>query len=135
MHEPCAASTAQMLRQSAPSGEAAAWRKPLDRLVAFDLGDMTLGRALDRVTSQTGIHFSYSPDLVPVQRAVCLSFGGKPLGGLLVALLAGTSVSPVVVGADQVVLAPNRSAAGADTTPEAARSGRRDAHRITVVRG
>ena len=113
-----------MWSQSTSTSDASAWRKPLDRIVAFDLGDMTLGRALDRLTSQTGIHFSYSPDLVPVQRAVCLSVGEKPLGGVLVALLAGTSVSPVVVGADQVVLAPNRTAAGADAVPAAARTTR-----------
>ena len=123
-HPPCAAATARMWSQPAPGAEAAGWRKPLDRMVTFDFGDMTLGQALDRVTSQTGIHFSYSPDLVPVQRAVCLSVGEKPLGGLLLALLTGTSVSPVVVGADQIVLAPNRSAAGADATPVAARSTR-----------
>ena len=102
----------------------AAWQKPLDRIASFDLGEMTLGRALDRVASQTGVHFSYSPDLVPVQRAVCLTVGEKPLGGILIALLSGTNVSPVVVGADQIVLAPSRSAAGADAAPAAARSTR-----------
>ena len=122
--EPCTDATAQMWMRPVAPADRAAWQKPLDQIVAFDLGDITLGRALDRVASQTGVHFSYSPDLVPVQRAVCLSVGGRPLGGLLVALLAGTNVSPVVVGADQIVLAPNRSAAGADATPEAARSTR-----------
>jgi outer membrane cobalamin receptor len=119
--DPCADATAQMWTRSEVASDRAAWQKPLDRVVAFDLGDMTLGRALDRVASQSGVHFSYSPDLVPVQRAVCLSVGQRPLGGLLVALLAGTNVSPVVVGADQIVLAPNRSAAGSDASPVAAR--------------
>lgn len=118
--DPCGAIALASTRSELPS-DRAAWQKPLDRIVAFDLGDMTLGRALDRVASQAGVHFSYSPDLVPVQRAVCLSVGEKPLGGLLMALLAGTNVSPVVVGTDQIVLAPNRSAAGADAAPMAAR--------------
>ena len=116
--DPCGgAATHPAMREADRAG----WQKPLDRLVALDLGDMTLGRALDRVASETGVHFSYSPDLVPVQRPVCLSVGEKPLGGLLVSLLAGTNVSPVVVGADQIVLAPSRSAAAADAAPAAAR--------------
>ena len=122
--DPCAGATAQMWTRTESSPERAGWQKPLDRIVTFDLGDMTLGRALDRVASQTGVHFSYSPDLVPVQRAVCLSVGERPLGGLLVSLLAGTNVSPVVVGSDQIVLAPSRSAAGSDASPVAARSTR-----------
>jgi outer membrane receptor protein involved in Fe transport len=122
-HDPCAGVTAQSTSRDHAS-DRAAWQKPLDRIVTFDLGDMTLGRALDRVASQTGVHFSYSPELVPVQRTVCLSVDEKPLGGVLVALLAGTNVSPVVVGADQIVLAPSRSAAAADAAPVAARSTR-----------
>ena len=124
IREPCASTTAQMRTRPEAASDRGGWQKPLDRLVAFDLGDMTLGRALDRVASETGVHFSYSPDLVPVQRAVCLSVREQPLGGLLVALLTGTNVSPVVVGADQIVLAPNRSAAGSDASPMAARSTR-----------
>jgi hypothetical protein len=120
----CVSRVVPALMRNEPLTDRAGWQKPLDRIVAFDLGEMSLGRALDRVASQTGVHFSYSPDLVPVQRAVCLSVGEKPLGGLLVALLAGTNVSPVVVGADQIVRAPNRSAAGADAAPVAARSTR-----------
>jgi len=98
------------------------WPAPLDRVVAPAGGLLPLGEALDRLATASGVRFSYSPDLLPLRRVVCLDLPPAPLGAVLTALLGGTNVGPIVARADQVVLAPLRSAAAADALPVEARS-------------
>ena len=101
---------------------ARAWPAPLDRVIPFRAEDVPLRVALDRLAAAARVRFSYSPELLPLDRAVCVSSERTSLGDALVALLAGTRTVPVVAGGDQVVLAPGRSAAAADATPARARS-------------
>ncbi len=97
------------------------WPMPLDRIVSFNAGDVALRTALDRVATEARVRLSYSPDLLSLDRRVCLSFPETPLGDVLMALLGGSGLAPVVIGTEQVVLAPARAAVGADATPDLAR--------------
>jgi hypothetical protein len=99
------------------TGRARAWPEPLDRPISVDAGEVALRDALDSLATGARVRLSYSAELVPLTRRVCLSFAHAPLGDALVSLLGGTGVAPVVIGADQVVLAPSRAAVGADAVP------------------
>ena len=105
----------------AGSAMARGWPEPLDRMLALDVGEVPLRDALDRLATEARVRFSYSAELVPLDRRVCLSFSAAPLGDVLLTVLGGTGVAPVVIGADQVVLAPARAAVGAAAVPEMAR--------------
>jgi hypothetical protein len=84
----------------------AKWTTPLDRPVVARMSVLSLRAALDRLAALAGIRLSYSAELLPLDRAVCLSSDGLPIGRVLDELLTGTNVGAVAVGADQVVLAP-----------------------------
>ncbi len=98
------------------------WPAPLDREVSSDGGEQSLRGTLDRLAGQSRVRFSYSPDLLPLERRVCLRAGRSSLGDLLRDALAGTGAAPVVAGPEQVVLAPARWADAADAVPALARS-------------
>lgn len=119
----CDTARARVIRPATGGAPASAhgWPEPLDRMLAFDLGEVALRDALERVATEARVHFSYSAELVPLERRVCLSFASAPLGDVLITLLGGTGVAPVVIGADQIVLAPARAAVGAAALPEMAR--------------
>jgi len=102
------------------TGHPRSWPEPLNRLVSLEAGDVALRGALDRISADARVRLSYSPDVVPLERRVCLSFQQAPLGDVLLAVLEGTGVAPVVIGSDQIVLAPSRAAVGHDATPEMA---------------
>jgi outer membrane receptor protein involved in Fe transport len=115
--------------QARPCGPSAAdsatlaesrWSAPLDRLVSVHAPPLPLRDALDRVSAIARIRLSYSSEMVPVDRAVCLAADGAPVGRVLAQLLAGASVTPIAVGGDQVVLAPSRPAAPRPATSEVA---------------
>jgi iron complex outermembrane receptor protein len=72
---------------------------------------LSLRDALERVAAIAKIRLSYSSEMVPVDRAVCLSADAAPVGRVLAQLLNGANVTPIVVGGDQVVLAPSEPAA------------------------
>jgi iron complex outermembrane receptor protein len=94
------------------------WPAPLDRQVTL-LGDnLTLRDGLNRLAAAADVRLSYVSELLPLDRMVCLAYRSVPAGEVLSDLLRGTSVEPVVAGADQVVLAPARRSATAapDTT-------------------
>ncbi len=95
----------------APAG---GWAPPLDRSVSLHAGDVSLRSALDRLSAASRVRFSYSADLLPLDRRVCASGDAVPVGQALAELLRGTGVAPVVAGPDQVVLAPSREPAPAD---------------------
>lgn len=123
----CELSGARPVRASYEAGAANvhSWPVPLDRPISVEAGDVALRDALDSVAAGARVRLSYSPELVPLTRRVCLSFSRAPLGDALLSLLAGSGVVPVVIGSDQVVLAPSRAAVGADALPEMARSSTR----------
>jgi iron complex outermembrane receptor protein len=64
---------------------------------------------------------SYSPDLLPLDREVCLAADSEPAGQVFADLLVGVDVEPVAAGGDQIVLAPSASR-GKLNTPEMASS-------------
>lgn len=100
-----------------PDAGATKWTTPLDRPVTARMSVLSLRAALDRLSALTKIRLSYSAELLPLDRAVCLSSDGQPVGRVLANLLTGTNVGTVVVGPDQVVLAPRapRAAAAVET--------------------
>lgn len=90
---------------------ASSWSAPLDRIVSVKLPDAALRDALDRVAELANVELSYSNELLPAGRRVCLMLDRAPVGAVLETLLAGTTLRPIVVGSTQVVLAPTRPAA------------------------
>ncbi len=107
------------------------WGTPLDRPVSLRAADMPLRDALESAARQAGVALTYSAELLPDGRPWCLAVERAPLGAVLEALLAGSTLHPVVVGAAQVVLAPARvarpavvagAAAGAPAAPAVARA-------------
>ncbi|NUO62685.1 MAG: TonB-dependent receptor, partial [Gemmatimonadaceae bacterium] len=120
----CELPGARIIRATFEPGAArtGAWPEPLDRRISIEVGEVALRDALDSLDASAHVRLSYSAELVPLTRRVCLSFAQTALGDALLAVLAGAGVAPVVVGSDQVVLAPSRAAVGADAVPEMARS-------------
>src|SRR4029077_13044348 len=84
----------------------ATWSPPLDRAITVRAINLSLRDALDRVATAARIRLSYSTEQLPLDRAVCVTADGSPAGRVLADLLSGTNVGAVVVGGDQVVLAP-----------------------------
>ncbi|MEO7962812.1 MAG: TonB-dependent receptor plug domain-containing protein, partial [Gemmatimonadaceae bacterium] len=92
------------------NGTRIVWPSPLDRAVSLRLGTIPLRTALDRVAQVARLRLSYSRELLPLDRSVCLSYDAMPVGDVLARILEGTGVEPVALGNDQVVLAPQRRA-------------------------
>lgn len=78
----------------------------LGRLVSLQGRAIPLREALDRVAKTAGVRLSYSNEALDLSRVVCLEYESASLGTVLDDLLAGTSVRPLVLGADQIVLTP-----------------------------
>ncbi|MBL0169557.1 MAG: TonB-dependent receptor [Gemmatimonadaceae bacterium] len=87
------------------------WAAPLDRIVSVRMPDAALRDALDRVAGLSKVELSYSNELLPPGRRVCLTLDRVPVGAVLETLLAGTTLRAIVVGSTQVVLAPSRPVA------------------------
>ncbi|HEX2080527.1 MAG TPA: TonB-dependent receptor, partial [Longimicrobium sp.] len=98
----------------APASARRDWPAPLNRSVAFRAQDLSLRDALDRLSASSRIRISYSAELLPLERRVCVSSTARTVGDALAELLRDTPVEPVIAGADHVVLALRRVAA-ADT--------------------
>ena len=90
---------------------AALWAAPLDRLVTLKVSALTVREAVDRLASVAHLDLSYSADLLPADRPVCLTVERVPVGAVLEHLLGGSTLRPIVIGSTQVVLAPSRVAA------------------------
>jgi outer membrane cobalamin receptor len=97
------------------------WPTPLDRAITVHMRDTSLREALDRVAVVANVRVSYSAELLPLDRSVCVSADGVPVGTVLTRLLAGVDVVPVTGGGDQIVLTP-RPATAQPMSPEMARS-------------
>jgi iron complex outermembrane receptor protein len=89
----------------ASDAAARAWEAPLDRPVTLRAREVTLRDALDRLSAAAKVRLSYSPDLLPLDRRVCISISRQPLGDALALLVGTAGAEPVVIGG-QVVLAP-----------------------------
>jgi iron complex outermembrane receptor protein len=87
------------------------WPTPLDRRISLRARDVSLREALDRIAAAARFRVSYSAEFLPLDRHVCVQSDSIVAGDALAELLAGVSVSPVVTGSDQVVIAPTRPVA------------------------
>jgi len=96
------------------------WQSPLDRPVSLQIRDASLRDALDRLASSARIRLSYSSELVPLDRRVCVKLDSVSAGDALTALLHDVAFEPIVAGGDQVVLAPVRRTDQALAAPEIA---------------
>lgn len=96
------------------------WPPPLDRALSFNARDLSLRDALDRLSAAARVRISYSAQLLPLDRRVCVSPAARTVGDILAELLRETQVEAVVAGADHVVLTPRRlprESAAADEAP------------------
>jgi iron complex outermembrane receptor protein len=100
---------------------ASQWAPPLDRIVSLRLPELAVREALDRVVAAVGVEVSYSADLLPLDRRVCLALDRVPVGAVLESLLQGSTLRPIVLGTSQVVLAPTRAPAVTASTTLLAR--------------
>ncbi len=90
------------------------WGSPLDRIVTVRFADKALRDALEYAAGQAKVELSYSNELLPRDKRVCLALERVPIGAVLETLLAGTTLRSIIVGTTQIVLAPSRSTAGLD---------------------
>ena len=84
------------------------WPSPLDRRITLQGDKVTLRDGLARLAAAARVRLSYVAELLPLDRQLCLGFQSVAAGEVLSDLLRGTELEPVVVGDDQVVLAPSR---------------------------
>ena len=98
------------------------WAAPLDRIVNARLTNLTLRQALDSVAGLARIELSYSAELLPSDRRVCVAIERVSIGAVLETLLDGTTLHPIVIGASQIVLAPSRGATGIDVASSTRRA-------------
>jgi iron complex outermembrane receptor protein len=103
--------------QIATQDRASLWSPPLDRIVSAKLPELPVRDALERLASIAKVELSYSAELLPQGRRVCLSFDHVPVGAVLESLLSGSTLRAVVLGTSQVVLAPTRTPVIAEAVP------------------
>jgi outer membrane receptor protein involved in Fe transport len=85
------------------------WSPPLDHPLDFHARELSLRDALDRLAATARIRISYSTELLPLQRRVCVSREARTVGDALADLLRGTRLEAVVAGDDHVVIALRRT--------------------------
>lgn len=95
-----------------------AFPAPLDRVVSINERDVSLRDALDRVAVASHVRLTYSADLLPSDRRVCLDLDRVSAGAALSELLRGTSLRPMAIDGDDVVLTPARPASVSEPLPE-----------------
>ncbi len=90
----------------------------MSRTVSLHGREIALREALDRLAAAAHIRLSYTAELLPLTRSVCLDYTGAPVGKVLADLLGDAQVQPVLIGGDQVVLAPVRATIAAQKPVE-----------------
>jgi outer membrane receptor protein involved in Fe transport len=100
-----------------PDGMLRMFGAPLDRAVSIKESDIALRDALDRVASVANVRLTYSADLLPRDRRVCLDLERVSAGIVLTELLRSTQLRPLAVDADNVVLAPARGPTVSEAAP------------------
>jgi outer membrane receptor protein involved in Fe transport len=96
------------------------WSAPLDRTISVALAGLTLRNALGAVERAGNVKLSYSSELLPLDRAACAAAASGSVGDVLTALLAGTQLTPVSAGRDQIALTPWRNLAQGTSAPNSA---------------
>jgi len=109
-------------RRVASHDRGSSWAAPLDRIVTVQLTDQSLRDALESVAMQAKLELSYSAELLPPDRRICVALERVSIGAVLETLLSGTTLRPVVIGSTQIVLAPSRVSAGLDVNGTARRA-------------
>ena len=82
----------------------AAASSPLQRRVSFRAAGLALPDALEQLATASGIRLSWSRELLPVNRTVCVDATRVTIGDLLAHLLRGSDLEPVTAGSAHVVL-------------------------------
>jgi outer membrane receptor protein involved in Fe transport len=91
---------------------------PLGRTVSLRAREVSLREALDRIAARARIRLSYSAEVLPLDRRVCVQFDSVTVGAALASVLGTIPVRLVPLGADHVVLAPVAGeTAGRDPPP------------------
>ncbi|HEX6574279.1 MAG TPA: TonB-dependent receptor [Gemmatimonadaceae bacterium] len=78
----------------------------LSKPVSLRGREISLRDALDRLAAAAHVRISYSAEALDLSKPVCLEYDSQPVVAILNDLLAGAPVRPVLLGADQIVLAP-----------------------------
>jgi len=92
----------------------------LARTVSLHGREVSLREALDRLAAAAHIRLSYTAEILQLTRPVCLDYGAATVGQVLADLLQDAPVQPVILGGDQVVLAPVRDRPIAQKAAESA---------------
>ncbi|MEO5903467.1 MAG: TonB-dependent receptor plug domain-containing protein [Gemmatimonadaceae bacterium] len=90
----------------------------MSRTVSLHGREIALRDALDRLGAAAHIRFSYTAELLPLTRSVCLDYTSAAVGKVLADLLGDAQVRPVLLGGDHVVLAPVRATVAAQKPVE-----------------
>src|SRR6478672_7593046 len=90
----------------------------MSRTVTLHGRDVALREALDRLAAAAHIRLSYTSESLQLTRPVCLDYGTATVGKVLADLLEDAAVQPVVLGGDQIVLAPVREKLVAEQVSE-----------------
>ena len=87
--------------------EAQTWAAPLTQRISIELRDVSLRDALARLSAATRVRLSYSPEVLPLDRRVCVNATSAALGDVLTAMLRNTGSHPVSAGVDHAAIAPD----------------------------
>jgi len=100
-----------------PDGLLRLFGAPLDRSISLNEPDIPLRVALDRVAAVAKVRLTYSADLLPRDRRVCLDLDKISAGVVLTELLRNTQLRPLAIDGDNVVLAPARGPTVSEPAP------------------
>ena len=100
-----------------PDGMLRLYGSPLDRSISLNEPDIPLRVALDRVAAVAKVRLTYSADLLPSDRRVCLDLDKISAGVVLTELLRNTQLRPLAIDGDNVVLAPARGPTVSEPAP------------------
>ncbi len=105
-----------------PDGMLRRFASPLDRAISLTAPDIPLRVALDRVAAVAKVRLTYSAELLPRDRRVCLDLDGVSAGVVLTELLKNSQLRPLAVDGDNVVLAPASVPTMSEPAPEPRRT-------------
>ncbi len=77
--------------------------------ISINLRNVSLARALDEISSKTGLHFSYSKEIVPVDEEVSLNVSNASVEDALNEILAGTDLTWIPMAKNEVVITQTKA--------------------------
>jgi iron complex outermembrane receptor protein len=86
-------------------------------MISITASDVSLRSAIDRVAAESNVQLSYSADLLPADKRICLDIERMSSGAVLTELLRGTSLRAIVLDANNVALTPVHQPAASERTP------------------